>query len=162
MENLLIAKVVKPQGIKGEVKCMLYTDVFEAVTKAKRLLTSTGECQVERAVIRGGFLYLKFLGINDRNNAEIFRNQLLYLPKEEIEKFNKSDFLVDDLIGMVLYDFEGNLVGQIVDYEDYGSAPILSIEEGGHIYEVPYIKSVFVTQDGALKVNRKEYDGAKV
>ena len=38
MENLLIAKVSKPQGIKGELKCQLFTDVLVAVTKAKKVI----------------------------------------------------------------------------------------------------------------------------
>lgn len=162
MEKLLIAKVSKPQGIKGELKCQLFTDVFEAVTKAKRVFIEDNVCEVERSTIRGGDLYLKLLGINDRNNAEIFRNALIYLPKEEIAEKKQTDFLVDDLLGMLLFDEEGKKVGQIVDYEDYGSAPILSIEENGHIYEVPYIGQVFITDGDKLVVNRKKYEENKI
>lgn len=162
MQKLLIAKVSKPQGLKGELKCQLFTDVLAAVTNAKKVFIENNECDVEKAVVRGGALYLKLLGINDRNNAEIFRNCEIYLPKEEIEKYKQTDFLVDDLIGMVLYDEQGNLVGQIVDYEDYGSAPILSIEENNHIYEVPYISEIFITDGKTLKVNRQTYEENKL
>ena len=125
MENLLIAKVSKPQGIKGELKCQQFTDDLEAVTKAKKVIIEGNECDVQYAKVRNGALYLKLLGINDRNNAEIFRNCEIYLPKNEIESEKTEDFLVDDLLGMVLYDQQGKQVGQIVDYEDYGSAAIL-------------------------------------
>lgn len=162
MQNLLIAKVSKPQGLRGELKCQLFTDVLAAVTNAKKVYIDGNECDVERAVVRGGFLYLKLLGINDRNNAEVFRNCQIFLPKAELEKYKQTDFLVDDLIGMVLYDGDGKKVGQIVDYEDYGSAPILSIEENGHVFEVPYISQIFVTQKDTLIVNRREYEENKV
>ncbi len=162
MQKLLIAKVSKPQGLKGELKCQLFTDVLAAVTNAKKVFIENNECDVEKAVVRGGALYLKLLGINDRNNAEIFRNCEIYLPKEEIEKYKQTDFLVDDLIGMVLYDEQGKLIGQIVDYEDYGSAPILSIEENNHIYEVPYISEIFITDGKTLKVNRQTYEENKL
>ncbi len=162
MEKLLVAKVLKPQGIKGELKCQLYTDVLQAVTQAKKMHTDSGECEIEKTRIHDGFLFVKFLGVNDRNNAEIFRGQNLYLPKEDLAKHNKTKFLVDDLIGMVLYDKNGNLVGQIVDYEDYGSAPILSIDENGHVYEVPYIQSIFFPQNGTLVVERKGYEANKI
>ena len=162
MEKLLIAKVSKPQGIKAELKCQLFTDVFEAVTKAKTVYIDDNACEVERSVIRGGDLYLKLLGVNDRNNAEVFRNCLIYLPKEALSKSKKTDFLVDDLLGMILFDQEGKTVGQIVDYEDYGSAPILSIEENGHVYELPYIGAIFITEGDKLVVNRKAYEENKI
>ncbi len=160
--NLLIAKVLKPQGIRGEVKCQLYTDVLEAIKVAKRVFIDDNICEIEKSSVRGGFWYVKFLGINDRNNAEIFRGCNIFLPKEEIESFKNADFLVGDLIGMVVYDENGTLVGQIVDYEDYGSAAILSIEENGHIFEVPYIREVFSTDKNTLVVNRKAYEDNKI
>ena len=162
MEKLLIAKVSKPQGIKGELKCQLYTDVFSAVEQMTEVFVGQEKCEVEYAKLRRGDLYLKLRGVDDRNHAELFRNCEIFLPKEEISKFVEDDFLVDDLIGMVLYDEDGNLVGQIVDYEDYGSAPILSIEQNGHVYELPYIKEIFKTEGETLVVERKKFEENKI
>ncbi len=162
MENLLVAKVSKPQGIKGELKCQLYTDVFDALIKAKQVFIDGEACEVEKAKIRQGFLFLKLRGVDDRNHAEMFRNCEIYLPKQDLRKHLAEDFLVDDLIGMVLYDEKGVLVGQIVDYEDYGSAAILSIEANGHVYEVPYVEAIFKTQGETLVVDRKEFEGNKI
>ena len=69
---------------------------------------------------------------------------------------------MDDLIGMLLFDEEGNKVGQIVDYEDYGSAPIISIDENGHVYEVPYISQIFITEGDRLIINRRAYEENKI
>ncbi len=162
MEKLLIAKVSKPQGIKGELKCQLYTDVFSAVEQMTEVFVGQEKCEVEYAKLRRGDLYLKLRGVDDRNHAELFRNCEIFLPKEEISKFVEDDFLVDDLIGMVLYDEDGNLVGQIVDYEDYGSAPILSIEQNGHVYELPYIKEIFKTEGETLVVIRNKFEENKI
>lgn len=162
MQKLLVAKVSKPQGIKGELKCQLYTDVFAALENACEVFVGDEICKVERAKVRKGELYLKLVGVDDRNHAELFRNCEIFLPKEVIEQHSGQDFLVDDLIGMVLFDKEGALVGQIVDYEDYGSAPILSIEQNGHIFEVPYLNEIFETQNGTLTVNRKNFEEHKI
>ena len=162
MEKLLIAKVSKPQGIKGELKCQLYTDVFSAIEQMTEVFVGQEKCEVEYAKLRRGDLYLKLRGVDDRNHAELFRNCEIFLPKEEISKFVEDDFLVDDLIGMVLYDEDGNLVGQIVDYEDYGSAPILSIEQNGHVYELPYIKEIFKTEGETLVVIRNKFEENKI
>lgn len=162
MEKLLIAKVSKPQGIKGELKCQLYTDVFSAVEQMTEVFVGQEKCEVEYAKLRRGDLYLKLRGVDDRNHAELFRNCEIFLPKEEIAKFVEDDFLVDDLIGMVLYDEDGNLVGQILDYEDYGSAPILSIEQNGHVYELPYIKEIFKTEGETLVVIRNKFEENKI
>ncbi len=162
MKKLMVAKVSKPQGIKGELKCQLYTNVFPAIENTSEVIIGDEVCKVDYAKIRRGDLYLKLFGVDDRNHAELFRNCEIYLPKDFIEKFSTEDFLADDLIGMLLYDYDGNFVGQILDFEEYGSAPILSIEQNGHIYQVPYLEEIFKTQNQKLVVDKQKFEENKI
>ena len=125
MDRLLVAKISKPQGIKGELKCQLLTDVLAVFNGEVLDFDVSGKTMhAEKVSVRQGALYIKFQGVDTRNDAELFRNKDIFLSKDIIQKFLDNEVLVDDLIGAVLYDEKGDLVGQIVDYENYGASDI--------------------------------------
>ena len=65
-------------------------------------------------------------------------------------------------ISQYIFDEKGELVGQIVDYENYGASDILTVLENGHQYQVPFILSVFTIGENAITVNRKAYNENKI
>lgn len=163
MDRLLVAKISKPQGIKGELKCQLLTDVLAVFNGEVLDFDVSGRTMhAEKVSVRQGALYIKFQGVDTRNDAELFRNKDIFLSKDIIQKFLDNEVLVDDLIGAVLYDEKGDLVGQIVDYENYGASDILTILENGHQYQVPFILSIFNIGENSITVNRKAYNENKI
>ncbi len=163
MDRLLVAKISKPQGIKGELKCQLLTDVLAVFNGDVLDFDVSGrKMHAERLTVRQGALYIKFQGVDTRNDAELYRNKEIFLPKEVIQKYLSGEVLVDDLIGAVLYDEKGEMVGQIVDYENYGAADILTVLENGHEYQVPFILSIFTVGENSITVDRKAYNENKI
>jgi len=163
MSRLLIAKISKPQGIHGEVKCHVLTDILAVFDgKIKDFYVNEKLMHAEKVCYRQGAVYIKFSGINSRNEAEVLRNLDIKLEKEILNKFVGDKILVDDLIGMNLLDEKGDFVGQIVDFENYGSADILTILENEHEYQVPFIKQIFVQNGKDVHVIRKEYEENKI
>ena len=117
---LEIAKILKPQGIKGEVKALPLTNVLAVFKSLKNVFVQSKEMTIEKISMRQGFLYIKFSEINSRNDAELLRNLKLYVSKDYLQNFKQEDeFFIDDLIGMVIYDENNILVGQIVDVINY-------------------------------------------
>lgn len=152
-----IAKIVKPQGIKGEVKAFPFSNVEHLFDRIKECLVGNKVMQIEHISFRQGFLFIKFEGINTRNDAENLRNQTLKVEKSLLEEMKEEDeFLVDDLIGMVIYDDKGNIVGQIVDILNYGASDIVVFEKDNRQFEVPYVSEVFKVNDGALIIDSEK------
>lgn len=152
-----IAKIVKPQGIKGEVKAQPFTNVVKIFDFLTECLVGNKVMHLQHISFRQGFLYIKFAEIVDRNDAENYRNQSILVEKSLLEEVkDEDDFLVDDLIGMVLYDEKGNLVGQIIDILNYGASDIVVLEKEGRQVEVPYIDEVFMAENGKLIVNSEK------
>ena len=152
-----IATIVKPQGIKGEVKAVPSTNVVEVFDVIKECLVGGKMMHVNHLSFRQGFLYIKFDEINTRNDAENYRNLTIKIDKKLLEDVkNEEDFLVDDLIGLVLYDDKGEMVGQIVNVLNYGASDIFVIEKEGRTYEIPYVGDVFKVQDGTLVVDSEK------
>ena len=124
---------------------MPLTNVLAVFDNLKNVSIEGKAYAINRISFRQGFLYISFLGVSSRNDAETLRNKELKVDKSLLEeKKDDYEFLLDDLIGMVLYDTDGNLVGQIVDVENYGATDNFVIESEGRICQAPFLKSVFL------------------
>jgi len=159
MANIEIAKILKPQGIKGEVKALPLTNVLAVFNNIKSCLIGAKEYNILHISLRQGFLYIKFDEVKTRNDAELLRNQIIMIDKNLLEQLKAEDeFLIEDLIGMLLYNQEGQYVGQIMDVENYGACDVFIIEKDGRKHEVPYVDEVFIAQNGTLIVNQSKFD----
>ena len=154
---LEIAKILKPQGIKGEVKALPLTNVLAVFKSIKNAFVGGKDMAIEKISMRQGFLYIKFKDINTRNDAEFLRNQSIKISKDILENFKEEDeFLIDDLIGMVIYDEKGALVGQIVEVINYGSSDIFIMEKEGRQMQVPFVEGVFKKEGDSLIANSEK------
>ena len=152
-----IAKILKPQGIKGEVKALPLTNVLAVFKSIKNIKIGEKDYEIEHILLRQNFLYIKLKNVNTRNDAETLRNQTIKVDRSYLEKSKQDDeFFIDDLIGMVLYDTNGELVGQIVDVVNYGSCDIFVIEKENRTYEAPYVDDVFMRKGEKLVVDSEK------
>ena len=163
MSLIEVAKIVKPQGIRGEVKAQISTNVNAVFKGLKEAYVEGNILEISSISLRQGFLYIKFAGIDDRNKAELLRGKRIMLDKDLIKNaLEEDELLVDDLIGMVLYDKEGNLVGQIVDVENYGATFNFIIDCNGRTVQTPFVDGVFDRDGDTLVVNKDKFDEVSV
>ena len=152
-----IAEILKPQGIKGELKALPLTNVVEVFSSLKECLVGNRTMQIERSSFRQGFLYIKFKGLNNRNDAELERGKIIKIERHLLEQAKEEDeFFVDELVGMVVYDDKGALVGQIVSVMNYGATDILVFEKEGRQIEAPFVKDVFYREGDVLVANHEK------
>lgn len=163
MSLIEVAKIVKPQGIRGEVKAQISTNVNAVFKGLKEAYVEGNILEISSISLRQGFLYIKFEGIDDRNKAETLRGKRIMLDKDFIKNaLEEDELLVDDLIGMVLYDKEGDLVGQIVDVENYGATFNFIIDCNGRTVQTPFVDGVFEREGDSLVVNKAKFDEVSV
>ena len=162
MDFVCVGKIIKPQGIKGEVKILPSIDIPAIFNGKHALFIEKKESKFSSANFRLGFAYVKFDEIADRNIAEKFRNKFVYITKEDFENLSADDFLIEDLIGMQICDEKGELVGQIMGVTDYGFDDILVVKQDERFYEVPFRKEIFKGNKSTMYVVKSEFDGAKL
>lgn len=162
MDYVCVGTIIKPQGIKGEVKIRPLVDIPAIFNGKHKLYIEKHESKIKTATFRLGYGYVLFEEITDRNVAEKYRNKEVYITKEEFELLAVDDFLVDDIVGMMLYDENGELLGQIMGVTNYGFDDVILVKEEGHMYEVPFRKAIFKKNGKSFYAIRKEFDGAKV
>ncbi len=157
--DIQLGKVIKPQGIKGELKVLPLTsaDFFKSIELVK--INGT-ECKIQSASVREGFVYLKLDICDDRNKAETLRDAVITAPKEALPDLAEGQFYYDDLIGCQVYLDNGEFVGEVTDIENYGNADIFDITKDFSTTLCPYIKDVFTSIDIHSKkiiANTKRY-----
>ncbi len=162
MDFVCVGKIIKPQGIKGEVKILPSIDIPAIFNGKHQLFVEKKSMKIKTASFRLGYGFVAFEEIKDRNEAEKFRNKKVYITKEEFSSLAVDDFLIEDLVGSLVYDEKGQLVGQIMGVTDYGFDDIIIIKEENLLFEVPFRKAIFTNVGQTVTVLRAEYEGAKV
>src|SRR4051812_30680207 len=117
-EYVLIAIVLKPHGIRGEVAIKTFADDDERFLDLERVLMQRrGESAVERNVESARLtpqgVLLKFEGVDDRTSAESLRGMELVIPESERPVLPEGRAYFDQVIGMVVVDDEtGEVLGR--------------------------------------------------
>ena len=157
-----VGKVLKPQGIKGELKVMPYID-FEKFKDLEVLTINNKEYKIKNAVFRLGYIYLTLEGIEDRNQALLLHSQSILAEGEEIA-LEEGEFFVQDLIGMDVYVEDENY-GKVIAIDQFGSADVITIQGSFGKWQFPYLTDVVVELDVANKkmvLDKKRFEEVRV
>ena len=150
MEDFLkIGLIVKPRGIKGEVKVEPLTDDAGRFNSLKTAIIDGKEIRVERATVSDG-VYVKFFGINDRNAAELLRGKFILISRENAVHLKENSFFIADLIGSTVFTENGKL-GVLTDITSAKTDIFTVKTEDGGVLRFPFLKDLIVKIDVAKK-----------
>lgn len=132
-EYFEIGQIVNTFGIKGFVKIVPFTDDLERfeelesvfVVKQKQLI----EMQIEEVKYHKNLVLVKFKGIEDINMAEKYKGCYIKIKRENARKLPKDTYFIADLIGMDVYDEDGNLLGKVDDIFNNKSHDVYVIKD---------------------------------
>lgn len=118
-QYLQIGEIVKPQGIRGEVKLKAMTSDLTRYARLEYVyLLKKGEyvkTKVEKGRSYDGFAFLKLESINDRNEAEMMRGVKVFVDREHAIDLDEDENFVCDLIGLKAVDTKGSVIGTLRD-----------------------------------------------
>ncbi len=140
-----VGKVLKAQGIKGEIKVACYLDETSMLNDLKQLYIGSNAYSVEHIRSDGRFCYVKLAGVSDRNSAEALSNWTVYADKESIS-IPQGRYFVEDLIGCNVVA-DGRSVGVVADMLQYGAADVFVCELHGKRVSFPFLKDVVLSVD---------------
>ena len=141
-ETLKIGLIVKPQGIKGEVKVQPLTDDINRFKKLKEVIIEDKPYKILSATIGGGTVFLSLSGIADRNTAESMRGKFLCVTRENAVKLEEGRYFIVDIIGCTLLTDNGEKVGEIIDITS-ARTDIFTVKcLNGRIMRFPFLKDL--------------------
>ncbi len=150
MRELVVGEILKPQGIRGEVKVKPFTDSAETFRSFKRVFLGEEEYKVLSVRTGDGFVYLGLRGIADRNAAELLRGKKLTVPRDEAPALPEGSYYIADLLGSTVKTAEGEILGTLKDITQAAS-DIYTLDMGGRDVLFPAAKGVILQVDPAGK-----------
>ena len=130
-----MARVLGPQGRRGEVLAELHTDFPERFDERRSLwgLAADGsrrELQLEEHWFHKGGVVLKFAGVDSINDAERLKGWEVQVPGEERTKLEQGSAYVSDIVGSDVWINNGQrFLGRVSDVQfGAGEAPLLVVK----------------------------------
>ncbi len=147
MSRLVIAEVLKPQGIRGEIKVKTFTDAPENVKAFKTVYIDDKPYKIlSFRVGNDGAAYLGLRGVPDRNAAELLRGKTLEGERDDGPLLEEGQYYIVDIIGLSCETEEGETLGKVVDIRNL-SSDIYTIEKAGKRILFPAVKGVIKRVD---------------
>ena len=145
-EMLNIGVIVKPQGIKGQLKVMPYTDDINRFKTLKEVIIEDKTYKVTGAIIGAPAVFLSLFGVNDRNVAESFRGKDLYIQRKDAIMPSENRYFIVDLIDCVVCLENGEEIGVITEITQ-AKTDIITVNCKGKTMRFPFLQDVVVSVD---------------
>ena len=143
---VLLARLVRPQGRKGEIIADIFTDFPDRFKAQPRVFLGSGltnqapfakpanpprEAIIERHWLHQGRIVFKFQGIDSINDADTLRGLEVVIPVEERVPLEDDAVYIGDLVGCRIIDLTPQPamdIGEVLDVErGLGGAPDLLV-----------------------------------
>ena len=161
VELVVVARVAKPRGVRGEVAADLLTDFPERFGGLEELIAVLpgGErrrLKLEGHWFHGGRVILKFAGFDSPEASAALAGCELAVPESEAVELEEGEFYDWQLEGCRVETVEGREVGAVREVlHTGGEAPVLVIHDAaGRENLVPLAESICVEIDVAAKLIR--------
>ena len=151
-ERLKIGLIVKPQGIRGELKVQPLTDDINRFSKLKEVFIDDKTYRVEKAVIGGGMVFINLFGISDRNVAESLRGKFLMVDRENAIPLEEGRYFIVDIVDCEVVTDAGEEIGKVVDVFSARTDIFTVKTHDNRVMRFPFLKDLIVSIDIAKKV----------
>lgn len=134
-DQILVGKIVAPQGIRGDVRVQTYTahpnDLQKLVLYSPGI--ADGAFHFIRQLKPGSSMIVAHIdGTNDRNAAELLRGVELFINRADLPVLPDGEYYHADLIGMRVVR-DGLTIGVVDNIQNYGGGDILELDNGDMI-----------------------------
>jgi len=147
-ERVVVAEILRPRGLRGELVARSQTDVtdrFERLRDARARLKDGTDIAVavERAWPHKGDWVLKLAGVDSIEAAERFRGADLWVRFEDRARLGEGEFFRSDLIGCrVVNAGDEAEIGVVEGWQQYGgAAPLMEVRLGEETRLIPFVAS---------------------
>lgn len=153
MEKMLqVGAITSTHGIRGEVKVFPTTDDVNRFKKLKEVVLDMGKEQrtleIQGVKFFKQFVILKFKGYDSINDIEQYKGKNLYVTRENAVKLEKDEYFIADIVGSVVEDEEGKILGILKDVMQTGANDVYIVEnEEGKELLFPAIKQCILNVD---------------
>ena len=141
-EFLKIGVIVKPQGVRGELKVQPLTDDIRRFIDLKQVIIDGKTVKVLSSRLGAREVFITLSGVSDRNVAETMRNKFLCVNREDAVKLPENTYFISDIIGAKL-TFEGKEpFAEVIDVTEAKTDYFTAKLTNGEIIRFPFLKDI--------------------
>lgn len=155
--QLVVGRVGRPHGLRGEVTVEVRTDDpdqrFAAGSSLATVPADRGPLTVAGSRWHSGRLLVRFAGHEDRDAAEALRDTVLAIDSDQLAPLaDPEEFYDHDLIGLTVVTVAGEQVGAVADVLHHGQDLLVIAGAGprsGAEILVPFVAAIVPEVDVA-------------
>ena len=154
-DRLLVGRITRPHGIRGDVKVQPETDDPARLTGVETLHVgatpeATRPMRVEAVrtmtTKQGLTALVRFVGVSTPEAADALRGLSLYADASELPPLDADEYFLHDLVGLAVEDTDGLPLGRAVEVAEMPGHPVLTVETAsGERVMVPAVPA-FLTE----------------
>lgn len=135
---LLLGRVLRPHGIRGELRIEILTAYPERVMPGRELFlgpdpddeASAIPYQVIKSRTHQKYLILHLEGIPDRNAAEHLRNHYVMVTLEDAVPLEEGEVYLFQMLGLNVVTDDGEHLGRITEIIETGANDVYVVKHG--------------------------------
>ncbi len=168
---ILLGKVTRPHGIRGEVKVYPYSEQPENFLAYRKVFVVSGNnnewipYSIEKSRVQGRLVLLKLSGCATRNDAGELVDKEIWLRRDDLPEPADNEYYLLDFEGKQAVDDNGRILGTVTGIITTGAHDILAVTGDRQEYLIPVQESFIVRHDkdrvvlslppGLLDINKR-------
>ncbi|MEW5979176.1 MAG: ribosome maturation factor RimM [Acidobacteriota bacterium] len=146
-ELVTIAKIVRPQGNRGEVAADVLTDFPDRFSRLDRVVLEpeggpARSVELEKSWLHKQRVILKFSDINTIAEAEALRGFEVKIPRDELMPLEPNTYYHHELVGCAVRSSSGHDYGKITEVLDFGGNCLLRVASGEAEFLMPFAEAL--------------------
>ena len=125
---LLLGQVLRPHGIRGELRMRILTDYPERITELEQIYIGTDVTadnavayQVQHMRMHKGYGLLQIEGVNTRDQADFFRKLYVMVAITDAVPLEDGEFYLYQVMGITVRTVQGEELGSVIDVIETGA-----------------------------------------
>ncbi len=152
-DRVYIGKLLKPHGLKGELKFRPYGCPAGLLDRLQVFYCESSGNGLELEAIRGTeeTPILKFKSIDDRNASDRLCGETLWVPETDLPELEEGFMYESDILYAEVETQDGTRIGQVTDIMQTGANDVMVIKGKGQEWLLPIIDEVLINIDKSRK-----------
>lgn len=159
--TVTLGRLGAPHGVRGWLKVHSFTDpITNILDYPIWQIQHAGQWQSFKVITarpHGKAIIAQLEGINDRDLAARYTNNLIAIDRSDLPDTEDDEYYWNDLIGLIVTNHEGIKLGKIVEMRDTGANDVMIIQ-GDKRHLVPFLKHVIQSVDLAAGTMVVDWD----
>ncbi|UCB44348.1 MAG: 16S rRNA processing protein RimM [Spirochaetota bacterium] len=156
-DYLIIGRVLRPFGLKGELKLLPITDHIKRFINIKEVYLQEEKdfrsVEVEGTRITDRYVFIKLKNFDSKTEVEPLRDNLLYVTRGQASPLEEGSYYYYDILNCTVKSVNGEFIGKVFDIQNAGSCDVYFVRSSSEKqeYRIPAVSDVIKRIDISQK-----------